>query len=61
MQIRLAPHESAQVIAATGQQVEPGESVVVDDPDLAKGLLEQTDKWLPAAKARKTSTDKDGD
>lgn len=50
----------ALTIAATGQTVEPGESVEVDD-DLAAGLLEQPDNWSAAKPSRKTSGDDAGE
>lgn len=36
-------------IAATGQRVEPGELVTVDDEALAAALCEQPANWEPAS------------
>jgi hypothetical protein len=41
-------------IAATGQVVNPGDSVEVDAP-LAKRLLEQSDTWGKATATKKTN------
>lgn len=41
-------------IAKTGQLVEPGESVEVDD-DLGKSLLEQPDNWAGEKKSKTTT------
>lgn len=42
----------ARVIAATGQVVEPGDEVEVDD-ELGKSLIEQVDVWGKAPRAAK--------
>lgn len=48
-------------IAATGQAVEAGGTVEVDD-DLAESLCEQPDNWKPATGGKKkTRTSKEGD
>jgi hypothetical protein len=50
VQVTLSPDEAAQYHPETGAVVEPGDTVDIEDAELAKGLLEQVDKWLPAAK-----------
>lgn len=57
MQIRLSADEAAQKHPETGAPVDPGGTVDIEDDALAKGLLEQSDKWLPAKK----TTAKKGD
>lgn len=48
--------EYALEIAATGDVVEPGASVTVDD-ELGAALLEQPDNWQPAKTKPKTKTE----
>lgn len=48
----------ALVVAATGERVEPGESVEVDS-DLGKGLLAQPDNWGPVKAASRGKSKED--
>lgn len=47
------PHSRVLTIAATGQTVEPGATVDIDDPAIAQSLLEQG--WPEAKKPKTTS------
>lgn len=47
--------DHARELAATGQLVEPGETIEVDD-DLGASLCEQVDVWADATPKTKTKT-----
>lgn len=55
MQIRNANSLTLE-IAATGERVEPGDTVEVDD-ELGKSLLEQPANWVKATKTTKSKED----
>lgn len=48
----VGPHDEVQ-IAATGQIVQQNHQVEIEDDDLAKSLLEQTDNWEKVSPASK--------
>jgi hypothetical protein len=47
----IGPNDEVQ-IAATGQIVQQNHQVEVEDDELAKSLLEQTDNWEPVTKEK---------
>lgn len=52
----VGPYEGVE-IAATGQWVNRGETVSIEDDDLAKNLLEQADDWERSSAAEAKEED----
>lgn len=50
--LRYVGNDNDLQIAATGQTVNPGDVVEVEDDALAKSLLEQPDNWQTAGKEK---------
>lgn len=50
----VGPHDEVE-IAATGQFVQRGHQVEIEDDDLAKSLLDQS-VWEPVTKTKETKT-----
>lgn len=52
--VNIDPTGAGRIIADTGQYVEHGDDVDVEDRELAERLLEQSDVWVrPTTKAAK--------